>query len=42
MQYVQMVEHLRIQILYQKFFTVMPVPKFAVGEPFCVPMGTLR
>lgn len=27
MQYVQMVEHLRTQILYEKFFTYLPVPK---------------
>lgn len=41
-QYVQVAEHLRTQILYQKLFADVPVPKFAVTLPFCVPMGTLR
>lgn len=41
-QYVQVPEHLRTQILYQKLFSDVPVPKFAVTPPFCVPMGTRR
>lgn len=41
-QYVQVAEHLRTQILYQKLFADGPVPKFAVTLPFCVPVGTLR
>lgn len=40
-QYVQVAEHLRTQI-YQKLFADVPVPKFAITLPFCVPMGTLR
>lgn len=41
-QYVQMAEHLRTQILRQKFLTGMLDPKRAAAEPVCAPTGASR